>query len=96
MTDVKKKALDVLDDLFSEGSVTDDEYSALSAGLQEGEPWGDSDALYEVFLVDGPFGNEEAPLVRLNEVDCLELGTLLRIAMRQDFDMVVRRGETDE
>ena len=63
---------------------------------QEGAPWGDSGMLYDVFLVDGPFGDEDAPLVRLNEVDCLELGTLLRIAMRQDFDMVVRRGEESE
>lgn len=96
MTEVKKKALDVLDNLLSEGGITDEDYSALSAGLQEGAPWGDSGMLYDVFLVDGPFGDEDAPLVRLNEVDCLELGTLLRIAMRQDFDMVVRRGEESE
>ena len=94
MTEAKQRAHDVLDVLYTERRVTDEEYGALDAGLQEKAPLGDGGITCTVFLVDGPFGDEEMPYLRFDSVDREELGTLLRLAMRQDFDMVVRREGT--
>lgn len=96
MTETMQTALDILDKLLAVQRIANDEYTALAAALQEGPPLGGGGMRYTVFLIDGSFTDGAdigTDLLRFEEVDALELGTLLRIAMRQDFDLVVRGQE---
>ena len=95
-TDIKKNALDILNALYGEQRITKDEYSTVAMGIQVGPPFGDNNMRYTVFLVDGDFVDADTCLIsdiKIEGADCIELGALLRIAMRQDFDMVIRRSK---
>ena len=85
-----KAAFNTLGELYNDKRITAEEFATLTAGLSGGPPVGDKDREYTVFLVDGYFGDKDAPLLSFDEVDHVDLGQLFRLAMRQDYDMVIR------
>ncbi len=91
-----KKVLDMLDGLYAENRLTCEEYKALFNAIERGPLLVGAQENYTVFLIDGAFGDVDDPsidYIRIDDVDWRELGVLLRVAMRQDFDMVVRACE---
>lgn len=88
-----QNAIEILEALSAKQHITNEEYVALAAAIQAGPPLGDSAGRYTVFLIEGAFSEEDAPFLRFDDMDYLELGAVLRIAMRQDFDVVVRWAE---
>lgn len=93
MTETQKKALDLLDLLCVEQRITVEEHAILTTGIRAIPLFGEPAESYDVFLVDGSFINADdtcVDFIKFDQVDHLDLGALLRLSMRQDFDMVIR------
>ncbi len=99
MTETKEKAFDVLESLYAKQVIAETEYIALKSAILEGPPFGDREMRYTVFLIDMDFTNIEDPrtgLIRFDNIDSTEIEVLMRLAMNQDFDFVIRRYEDEE
>ncbi len=93
MTETQRKALDLLDTLCVEQRITVEEHAILTTGIRAIPLFGEPAESYDVFLVDGSFIDADdtcVDCIKFDQVDHLDLGALLRLSMRQDFDMVIR------